>query len=74
MWHPGWEGSLGENGYIYIRMAESLRCSPETITALFIGYTPIQNLKVQKKITCREFPGGPVVRAHGLPLQGVHVG
>ena len=27
MWQPGWEGSLGENGYI-ICMAESLHRSP----------------------------------------------
>ena len=26
MWQPGWEGSLGDNGYC-IFMAESLRCS-----------------------------------------------
>ena len=26
-----------------ICMAESLRCSPETITTLLIGHTPIQN-------------------------------
>ena len=31
MWEPGWKGSLGKNGYIYICMAESLHCSPETI-------------------------------------------
>ena len=30
-------------------MAESRRCLPETITALLIGYTPIQNNKVKKK-------------------------
>ena len=30
-------------------MAESLRCSPETITTLLIGYTPIQNKKVKKQ-------------------------
>ena len=29
-------------------MAESLRCSPETVTTLLIGYTPIQNKKVKK--------------------------
>ena len=32
-----------------ICMAESLCCSPETITALLIGYTPIQNKKLKKK-------------------------
>ena len=30
-------------------MAESLRCSPETIKALLIGYTPIQNKKFLKR-------------------------
>ena len=29
-------------------MAESLLCSPETITVLLISYTPIQNKKVKK--------------------------
>ena len=35
--------------YIYIYMAGSLRSSPETIIALLIGYTPIQNKKFFKK-------------------------
>ena len=43
----GGEGSLGKNGYI-ICMAESIRCSPETIT-LLIGYTPIQNKILKTK-------------------------
>ena len=30
-------------------MAEYLHCSPETITALLIGCTPIQNSKLKKK-------------------------
>ena len=30
-------------------VAESLGCSPETITTLFIGYTPAQNKKLKKK-------------------------
>ena len=30
-------------------MAEFLCYSPETITKLFISYTPIQNIKFQKK-------------------------
>ena len=29
-------------------MAESLRCLPETITTLLIGYIPIQNIKFKK--------------------------
>jgi len=33
----------------YICMPESLRCSPETITTLLIGYTPIQNKKFNLK-------------------------
>ena len=37
MCHPGWEGSLGENGYMYI-IIESLHCSLETTTTLLIGY------------------------------------
>ena len=43
----GGEGSLGENGYI-ICMAESICCSPETIT-LLIGYTLIQNKTLKQK-------------------------
>ena len=31
-----------------ICMAESLRCSPETIITLLIGYIPIQNKKFKK--------------------------
>ena len=30
-------------------MAESVYCSPESITTLLIGYTPIQNVLVLKK-------------------------
>ena len=37
--------------HTHTHMAESLRCTPETTTILFIGYTPIQNnkFKVRKK-------------------------
>ena len=35
--------------HAYIHMAESLCCSPETITALLISYTPIQNKMLQNK-------------------------
>ena len=43
-------GSLDGRGVwrkmdICIYIAESLHCSPETITTLLIGYTPIQNKK-----------------------------
>ena len=44
---PGWEGSLGENGYMY--KYDCLRCSPESITAFLISYIPIQNKKLLKK-------------------------
>ena len=36
MWQPGWEGSLRGRLDACISMAESLRCSPETITLLII--------------------------------------
>ena len=36
--------------HAYICVAESLCCSPETITALLIGYTPVQNKKFKKKL------------------------
>ena len=38
----------GENVYIYTHMAEFLRCSSETITALLISYILIQNNKRKK--------------------------
>ena len=38
-----------ERMHTCICMAESLRCSPQTITTLFIGYTSIQNKKFLKK-------------------------
>ena len=45
MWQPGW-------GWVWgimdtsIHVAESLHCSPETITTLLAGYIPIQNKKI----------------------------
>ena len=45
MWQPGWEGSLAEND-TYICMTETLCCSLEIITTLFISYTSKQNKKV----------------------------
>ena len=46
-------GSVGGRGVwgtmdTYVHMAESLRCSPETFTALFIGYTLRQSEKLLK--------------------------
>ena len=40
-----WERRLGRMDTC---MAESLLCSPETITTLLIKYTPIQNKKFKK--------------------------
>ena len=37
-----------------ICMAESLHCSPETITTLLIGYTSIQNVFGVKKIKLKK--------------------
>ena len=54
MWQPGWEGSLGENGHVYMYMAESLHYSPETTATLLISYTPIQikSLKNERTKWC----------------------
>ena len=50
MWQPEQEQSLGENGYMYICVAESLCCSPETATTLFVNpLYPNTKLKVKKK-------------------------
>ena len=32
-----------------VRLVESLHCSPETVTTLLTGYTPIQNKKIFQK-------------------------
>jgi len=45
MCQPGREKGMGENGYTYICMVESLHCSPEITRTLLISYTPIQNKK-----------------------------
>ena len=43
-------GSLnGKGADACLSKAESLHCSPETITTLLIGYTPMQNKKLKKK-------------------------
>ena len=47
MFQPGWEVGENENMYMY---GGSLHCSPETVTTLLIGYTPIQNVFVVKII------------------------
>ena len=45
------------NGCMYICMAESLHCSPETITTLFTGYTQYERKSLENKqasgnVTC----------------------
>ena len=49
MWQPGWEGSLGEKGCPYQYMAKFLGRLSESITALLISHTPIQNKKFNEK-------------------------
>ena len=44
MWQPGWEVALGRTD-MCVCMAESLCCSPGTITTLLISCTPVQNKK-----------------------------
>ena len=44
---PGWEGVWGRMDTC-TRMAEPLRCSPETTTRLLTDYTPIQYKKFEK--------------------------
>ena len=51
----------------HICMAESLRCSLETVTTLFISYTPIQKTNKQKII---KFAGK---KDSVLPMQGTWV-
>ena len=46
-----WMGGVFGEDWIRVTcicMAESLRCSPETITALLTGYIPIPNKKLKK--------------------------
>ena len=42
-----WEGSLGENGYVYMYGRVP---SPETIMTLLISYTPIQKKSFLKNL------------------------
>ena len=43
-------GFGGEWIHAYTCVAESLCCSPETITALLISCTPVQNKKLKKTL------------------------
>ena len=53
MWQPGWEGLWGRRD-TRMYMAESLHCSPETITTLLNSYTPKQNVFGVKKIKLKK--------------------
>ena len=46
-WQPGWEGSLGKNGY----MCVGLSCSAVHLKLSQHCCTPIQNKKLKKFIT-----------------------
>ena len=48
MSQPGWEGTLGEKGYM-CRYGWVPSCLPENITTLIISYTPIQSKKFKNK-------------------------
>ena len=48
MWQPGWEEIWGRMDTC-VRMADSFHCSSETITALLISSTPVQNKKLKRK-------------------------
>ena len=49
-----WMGGKFGGGYMYIYMAESLCCPPETITALLIGYTSKQNEVLKQECMIHE--------------------
>ena len=57
MCQPGWSGVWGRMDTC-ICMAESLHCSPGTITTLLISYTPIQNVFGVRKFFFINFKGG----------------
>ena len=53
-----WMGGVFGEDWIRVTcicMAESLRCSPETITALLTGYNPVQNEKLKEKLYIRVY-------------------
>ena len=52
MCQPEWSGeeAWGKNGYMRVRMAESLCCLPETTTTLLITYTSMKKVYGVKKI------------------------
>ena len=51
-WQPGWRGVWGRRDTC-VCLAELLHCALETVTTLFIGYNPIKNTKLKKKVLYR---------------------
>ena len=49
VWMGGEFGGEWTDMCICVAESESFRCSPETVTTLLIGYTPIQNKKFKEK-------------------------
>ena len=49
MWQSGWEGSLGQDGYMYVYVWLSPSSVHLSQHYLWIGYTPKQNFKGLKK-------------------------
>ena len=50
--HSFWMGGEFEREWTRVCMAESLHSVLETLTTLFIDYTPIQNKKLKNKTLC----------------------
>ena len=55
----GGEVGGGRGMDTWIHMAELLCCAPETLTTLLIGYIPIKNKKLKKKIPFTDFTDDP---------------
>ena len=62
MWQPGWEGSLGENGYMNICMAESLH-----LKSLQHCYSAIPQYKIKSLKLGGKKKESPWIQNH-LPL------
>ena len=63
-----WEGSLGENGYVYMYGRVP---SPETIMTLLISYTPIQKKSFLKNLLKKKKKYiGPFIVHHSIQSFG----
>ena len=56
-----WMGGIWGRMGTCICMAESLRCLPETITTLLMGYTPIQNKRFKNSLSFLHYSTGAQV-------------